>query len=258
MNDPERLLHASPDGLSARLLRAGIDEAPAERSFERTLVALGAASTTLGAAGSAGALGASSTAGALGAAGAGKAITTLTFVSLAKWAGVGIASGVAVSLAGQVVERTPPPHAAPPPALVVSAPAAPERPNAEVAIEPKPLGPPPAASVTSEPRVMAPSAAVSHGVDEHAGAPLAAEVTFVDRGRALFQRGDASGALGALAAYERTFPEQRLMPEVLYLRMEAFSLSGQPGRASDIARRIVRDYGKGPHAARARAVLSTP
>jgi hypothetical protein len=256
MNDPERLLHAAPDGLSARLLRAGIDEAPAERSLERTLVALGAASTTLGAAGTAGALGASSSAGALGAASAGKAVTTLTFVSLAKWAGVGIASGVAVSLAGQVVERTPPPHPAPPAALVVSALPAPERPRERAALDLASPGPLPAASVAVGPRVTMPSGIVSRSVDERAGAPLAAEVTFVDRGRALFQRGDASGALGALAAYEHTFPEQRLLPEVLYLRMEALSLAGERARASEIAQQIVRDHGKGPHAAHARAILS--
>jgi hypothetical protein len=252
MNDPERLLHASPDGLSARLLRAGIDEVPAERSLERTLIALGAASTTLGAAGTAGALGASSTLGA----GTGKVVTTLTFVSLAKWAGVGVASGVAVSLAGQVVERTPAPHAAPPPALIASATPTPRQPGERARALPARQSPLPAASFTAEPRVAAPSGVVSHGIDERAGAPLAAEVTFVDRGRALFQRGDANGALGALAAYERAFPEQRLLPEVLYLRMEAFSLAGESVRASDIARRIVRDYGKGPHAAHARAVLS--
>ena len=117
MNDPERLLHGSPDGLSARLLRAGTDEAPAPRSLERTLIALGAASTTLGAAGTAGALGASSAAGGLGAASASKALTTLTLVSLAKWAGVGVASGVAVSLAAQVVERSPRAHLVEPPVL---------------------------------------------------------------------------------------------------------------------------------------------
>jgi hypothetical protein len=94
--------------------------------------------------------------------------------------------------------------------------------------------------------------------DESLGAPLAAEVTFVDRGRTLFQRGDAAGALAALAAYERTFSAPRLLPEVLYLRMEASLSTGDRTRASDLARRILRDYGKGPHAARARAVSAAP
>ncbi|HWP05739.1 MAG TPA: hypothetical protein VNN72_08360 [Polyangiaceae bacterium] len=258
MNDPERLLHGSPDGLSARLLRAGADEAPAPRSLERTLAALGAASTALGAAGTAGALGASSTAGALGAAGTGKVVATLTLVSLAKWAGVGVASGVLVSVAAHVVARAPEPNAQPIAAAASSAEvrsAPPTEHRAPAQVLPSPL---PEASVTAEARTSTPAAAPTHAVDERAGAPLAAEVTFVDRGRALFQRGDGAGALAVLADYEQTFPERRLLPEVLYLRMEALSLAGERARASDIARRIVRNYGKGPHAARARAVLANP
>jgi len=116
----------------------------------------------------------------------------------------------------------------------------------------------PAPSAQVEPRATTAATAPSPSIDDAAGAPLAAEVTFVDRGRALFQRGDATGALGALAGYERTFREPRLMPEVLYLRMEATLLAGDKARANDIARRVVRVYGKGPHAARARAILSAP
>lgn len=258
MNDPERLLRSSPDGLSARLLRAGADEAPAPRSLERTLAALGAASTALGTAGTAGALGASSTAGVLGAAGGGKVVTTLTLVSLAKWAGVGVASGVAVSLAAHVATRAPESRSAPAAASVVSAEVRTVRPFDHVAKAPEPRSPSPETSVTVEARPLVPPTPPSHVVDERARAPLAAEVTFVDRGRALFQRGDSAGALTALGDYEQRFPEPRLLPEVLYLRMEALSLSGDRPRASDIARRIVRDYGKGPHAARARAVLANP
>jgi len=254
MNDPERLLHGSPGGLSARLLRAGVDETPAPRSLERTLVALGAASTTLGAAGTAVALGASSATGGLGAVSAGKAITTLTLVSLAKWAGLGVAGGVAVSLAAQVVERAPAAPPVEPPALVGTGNAAAELEPPRVVPLPELPGPAPTASLAVEPR-LAPLPAPSHGTDAPAGAPLAAEVTFVDRGRSLFQHGDAKGALAALAPYERTFREQRLLPEVLYLRMEALALAGDKARATEVARRLVRDYGKGPHAARARTFL---
>jgi len=257
MNDPERLLHGSPDGLSARLLRAGADEAPSPRSLERTLAALGAASTALGAAGTAGALGASSTAGVLGASGGGKVVTTLTLVSLAKWAGVGVAGGVAVSLAAHVATRAPESRSAPTAASAVSAEVRTVRPLEHVAKAEEPRSPAPETSATVEARALVPPAPPSR-LDERASAPLAAEVTFVDRGRALFQSGDAAGALTALGGYEQRFPEPRLLPEVLYLRMEALSLAGDRAQANDIARRIVRDYGKGPHAARARAVLSNP
>ncbi|HEX5098312.1 MAG TPA: hypothetical protein VFV94_02385 [Polyangiaceae bacterium] len=247
MNDPERLLHGSPDGLSARLLRAGADEAPARRSLERTLAALGAASTALGAAG---------TAGALGTAGTTKVATTLTLVSLAKWAGVGVASGVAVSLAAHVVAHAPEPHPQPRATVASSVEVRLAPPRAQAASEPP--SPPPEPSVTPEPPSSAPVAAAMHAITERDSAPLAAEVTFVDRGRALFQRGNGAEALAALAGYEQAFPERRLLPEVLYLRMEALALAGERAPASDIARRIVRDYGKGPHAARARAVLANP
>src|SRR5262245_28774793 len=98
MNDPERLLRGPTGGLSARLLRAGVGEAPSPRSLERPLAALGAAATTLGTAGAAGALGTVS---------AGKVATTLTLVGLVKWAGIGVASGVAVSLAAHAVDSAP-------------------------------------------------------------------------------------------------------------------------------------------------------
>jgi hypothetical protein len=255
MNDPERLLHGSPDGLSARLLRAGIDEAPAKQSLERTLVAVGAATGVLGAAGTAGA--GAVGAGAVGAAGGGKAAVALTFVSLAKWAGVGVASGVALSLAAQVAERTSPRHVEPA-VVIASAPPAPLPSTERVRREPEREAPPAEASVETEPHLVAPALAPKASADGWLGAPLAAEVTFVDRGRALFQHGDTQGAVAALAAYERTFTQPRLLPEVLYLRMEASLSLGERARASDIARRILRDYGKGPHAARARAVLSAP
>lgn len=258
MNDPERLLQGSPDGLSARLLRAGVDEAPTKQSLERTLVAVGAATGVLGAASTAGALGAASSAGSVGATGVGKAMTTLTLVSLAKWAGLGVAGGVAVSLTAQVVERAPPRHVEPSPVVMASASPARLPVTERVMPEPRREEPPAEASAKSEARSVSPPSAPKTSGDESLGAPLAAEVTFVDRGRALFQRGDASGALGALAAYERTFTPPRLLPEVLYLRMEASLAAGDRARANDIAGRIVRDYGKGPQAARARAVLSTP
>jgi hypothetical protein len=256
MNDPERLLHGSSDGLSTRLLRAGADEAPEPRSLERTLLALGAVSTALGTAGTAGALGAASTAGALGAAGTGKVVTTLTLVSLAKWAGVGVASGVAVSLAAHVVARAPEPRSQPVATVASSAEVRLAAPPTHAASPQALANGPPEANVTVEARPSSPALPKAHAKDELASAPLAAEVTFVDRGRTLFQHGNGADALAALAGYEQRFPERRLLPEVLYLRMEALSLTGERAQASDVARRIVRDYGKGPHAARARALLA--
>ena len=272
MSDPERLLHGSAGALSARLVRAGHDEGPSRRSLERTLAAVGVATTTLGAAGTAGALGstagAAGTAGALGA--AGKA-TTLTLLGVAKWAGLGVAGGVVVSLAAHGLEtRATAPRAAT--SVVVTAPAAPSaahdatgpaRRAAEIAVRRaedaapgEPSASPTDAKTTRRALVPAPTAAPLASTDDTTSAPLAAEVTFVDRARTLFQRGDTRGTLAALRDYEREFPERRLLPEVLLLRMEASNAAGDATGAQAFARAIVREYGKSPHVARARAVLS--
>jgi hypothetical protein len=246
MNDPERLLTDPSSGLPARLLRAGAAEGPPERSLERTLAALGAAATTLGTAGAAGALGAATT---------GK-VASLTLLGLAKWAGVGIASGVAVSVVAHAVEPAPAPilARATPQVELVNPPRLPA-PKPEVARVT--TAPEPAPSVEA-PRQAVAGPAPEARPSESAGAPLAAEVAFVDRGRTAFQRGDAAAALTALQTYEREYPERRLLPEVLYLRMEALAASGDQAGARELARRVVRDFSKSPHATRARAVLGMP
>jgi hypothetical protein len=247
MNDPERLINGHASGLSARLLRAGAAEAPSGRSLERTLAALGAAATTLGSAGAA---------GALGAASSGK-VASLTLLGLAKWAGAGLAGGALVSMVAHVAAPAPPPESASSaPRVALAAPASPER-----AAEPKPVLPAPAAEPSASiesPRSVPVAESPGARPDEPTFAPLAAEVSFVDRGRAAFQRGEAGAALAALATYERTYPERRLLPEVLYLRMEALAASGDDARARELARRIVREFSRSPHRARAAALLGAP
>jgi hypothetical protein len=247
MNDPERLSKGHPSGLSARLLRAGAAEAPSGRSLERTLAALGAATATLGSAGAA---------GALGAASSGK-VASLTLLGLAKWAGVGLAGGALVSVVAHVAPPAPSPQSASPaPRVELVAPPSPDRVAEPKSVLAAPVAEP-SASIEpprSVPVTQSPGARPS----EPAGAPLAAEVAFVDRGRAAFQRGEAGAALAALATYERTYPERRLLPEVLYLRMEALAASGDDVRAHALARRIVREFSKSPHRARAAALLGAP
>lgn len=87
------------------------------------------------------------------------------------------------------------------------------------------------------------------------GPLLAVEVKFVELGRAALQRGAFAEALTLLAPYESRFPKQQLLTEVLFLRMEAFSRSGDAPRARSLAARIVRRDVAGPQAARAREVL---
>ena len=58
-----------------------------------------------------------------------------------------------------------------------------------------------------------------------------------------------------LSGHEKRFPEGRMLPEALYLRLEAFTLRRDQSNAEAVARRILSVYPSSPHAARARAVL---
>jgi hypothetical protein len=224
----------------SKLLRAGIDEKPPGASVERTLAALGAAGATLGAA-----------AGGAAAATA-KGATLLSLGVIAKWGGVGVLAGLAVALASHVAEKEPKLSA---PSAVGST-ALPALTTAQR--DPRAPASPTASASAPErlaPASNAPPSIPARSLPSADAAPLAAEVAFVDRGRVAFQRGDGDAALTALDRYERAFPDRRLMPEVLYLRMEARLLLGDTARATGLARLILRDFAQSPHAVRARAIL---
>jgi hypothetical protein len=85
---------------------------------------------------------------------------------------------------------------------------------------------------------------------------LAAEIAFVDGAWQDVQRGKAERALVELAGYEARFPDLRLHPEVLFLRMEAETQLGHTANAVSLARRIVSVYPKSAQATRARSVLA--
>jgi hypothetical protein len=241
MTDPERILDRPPSELAARLLRAGSEETPSKRSLQRALSAVGVGAAAFGAASSAGALGTA------------KAVSSVTLVALTKWAGIGAVGGIMVAAAAHgftTSEARAPAH---PPAPIVQAPVG------SAPVVPPPVEPPKTEPVAApEPVTIQRRAAANVTAETELEAPLAAEVAFVDRGRAAFQRGDSGAALAALASYEREFAEPRLLPEVLYLRMEALEQRGDHARAAELGRRILRSYARSPHAARARAVLGEP
>ncbi len=87
------------------------------------------------------------------------------------------------------------------------------------------------------------------------GTLLAAEVRFVEEGRAALQRAEFADALTQLAPYESLFPRQQLLTEVLFLRMEALSRLGNVERARALARRILALGVVGRQAAQAHEVL---
>jgi hypothetical protein len=265
MTDPERISRRGV-GLAAELLRASGDEQPDDAGLQRTLAALGVAGallTATSAAGAATAAGGAMAAGGAGAtaagslsagASAGKAVTAAL---LAKWVGVGVVGGVGLASAAAFVTA---PIVAPSPPVAVSA-----RPVVVPAVEsaksPALSGPAPSlppeptvASPTPAPRVSAPAPATEPALD--VGAPLAAEVAFVDRARALLSSGRSEQGLAELARYEREFPEARLLPEVLFLQLEACERLGRAGEARHAAQRLVDGFPRSPHVARARERLA--
>jgi hypothetical protein len=276
MTDPERFVDRPPSELGALLLRAGAEEGPSQKSLQRTLSALGVGVTALGAASGASALGAAASAtGAAGVGAAGTAVGaagvgagtavgaagavgakwagSLGAAVLAKWASVGAASGIVVALA--VHTATDAEHAVPGSAESAASVPVVAGPSAWGTQAPRISSPPEAEPVAPQPSAYVREAKPSRVVAEAEAAPLAAEVAFVDRGRAAYQRGDLPAAERALAGYEREFADPRLLPEVLYLRMEVATQRGEQARAVALAQRILRQHARSPHAARARAVL---
>jgi TolA-binding protein len=233
----------SDSELALRLIRAGMRETPAPGTLQRTLAGLGLA---------AGALGTASSAGALAAT---KAAASVTAAALLKWAGAGAAAGVLFAASAHGVYRATHPeargaHAAAPTRATTGA--------ATLAASARPYDESPTVAATSAPVAFTPAPRAPRSAPEstETEAPLAAEVAFVDAGREAFQRGDFAAALARLDGYERAFPEQRLLPEVLYLRMQALVRRGEADQAAELAKRLVRDFPKSPHASSARAILT--
>jgi hypothetical protein len=255
MTDPERLLRTPENALATLLLRAGAEEKPsaavaAAKSAGIAAIRL-AEGTSTAATGSAAFKGATLGVGAvvkwiaIGALGGAVAVTSMQALVAdpdARHAGA-LPAAAPNALAERPSERaTSADHAAP--KLVVSADAnEPERP---IAVEaPR--------SRSSEPSLG--DFAKPEATGRASGAFLAAEVRFVDQGRAAIQRGAFAEALEQLARYEELFPHQQLLTEVLFLRMEAFNRLGNVERARALAARILTLGVAGRQAAQAREVL---
>ena len=270
MTDPERISKRS-SGLAAQLLQAGADEQPSDLGVQRTLAALGvsgAVLTTTSAAGAAvagtakatSAVGASAGGAGLAASAAGGTAKAVTATLLVKWIGIGVVGGVGLASAAAVATRpAAPPHAAsrgvvaaaPVVAAAVEAPAEPH--PGLVAELPAPEAAP-APVLAAAPRVSVAEPVAPTPLLE-VGAPLAAEVAYVDRARALLASGQTDQGLALLQTYERQFPEARLLPEVLFLRLETCARLGRNSEARNAAQRLLDGFPKSPHAARARKLL---
>jgi hypothetical protein len=274
-DDPVRLFDESSSELLKSLLSAAHDEQPNQAALRRTLTAVGVGSAVLATASTASAAGASAggAAAAQGVAGAAslgsvKGIAGTTLLVVVKWLGAGAIAGiVATSTIYAVSEPAlPAPSAAPARVSKAIAPSAVVKPHAggvpaaaeapEVPAEPAPVAAPAVLSAAPVSSLVAPTPQpLSVPAEVDPAAPLAAELALLDNARAALAASDAVRALRALNDYDARFPRPNLAPEALYLRLEALTLQGDKTGTEAVARRLLRSYPMGPHAARARSVL---
>jgi len=260
-DDPIRLLDEGGSELLRTLISAAREEEPERAALQRTLIAVGvAAALTTATASASGAVGSAGVGGASGAAGtvalgSAKSVASSTLLVVVKWLAIGALTGTIASSAVYGVTGA----LTPQPSVISSAPllqdtvkAPPSLPRAVTAPN-LPEIPPPPAIVTPPPQVAAGPAASQPAPD--VGAPLAAEVAALDGARQALGSSDAERTLQLLNGYEARFPEARMLPEALYLRLEAYTLKVDKSNAEGVARRILRVYPSSPHAARARTVL---
>jgi hypothetical protein len=255
--DPVRLLDEGGSELMRSLLSAARDEQPQSAALRRTLAAVGVGGAVVSLTGSA----AGATAGAHAAAGAAslgsaKGVASTAFLVAAKWLVVGAVAGAAATSAVYGVTS---PSLPPPPAKVVTvvAPAVvarrPSAPRVAVERAPEPAVAVPAAPVVTSAVVAQPVA--SRPIERDSDAPLAAEVLALDEARQALAAGNAGHALQLLNGYETSIAKPRMLPEALYIRLEALTLQGDKIGSQAVARQLLRSAPSGPHAARARSVL---
>ncbi|HEY8946397.1 MAG TPA: hypothetical protein VIM73_19235 [Polyangiaceae bacterium] len=233
MTDEKNTRHRFNDDLMARLIRAGAAETPSKRSLQRTLSALGVGGAMLGT--SAATASTMTTAGSLSLLGIAK------FVALgALGGGVVLSAAYGVGTLGD--EAVPARASAPVRAPAVTATATSASAGDFPAVE---------ASAVSSPPPLRPAGARPQTAESKAA--LAVEIAFVDRCREAFQQGRLHDALVLSEEYERAFERPRLLPEVLYLRLQAYERTGDERRASALAIRLIREYPNNPHSASARS-----
>ena len=252
--DPVRLFDEGGSELMHTLLSAAREEQPHAAAVRRTLAAVGVGAAVASvSASAAGAVGAQAATGAASL-GSAKGLASSAFLVAAKWLAVGAVAGVVATSTVYRVARAPLPSAPPKVEQVVAPPVKPaprsaqratQAPAQEVSEAPTP--------VVSAPVVIAEPVASARPVVVEA--PLAAEVLALDSARQALAAGNAARALQSLNAYEADFSKPRMLPEALYLRLEALTLQGDKLGTEAVARRLLRAYPGGPHAARARAIL---
>jgi hypothetical protein len=234
---PKRLIDSAPDELTRELLEAASAETPpAER-----------ASVWLTAAASASGTGGGATPAASGAHATwytGKLLKGVLSILAVGALGVAVVHVVVSRPAAKEAHTAPSVIELVPPAPVAPSAAAPEPSPAAIAVTDLPLAPPP-------PPVGAARGKPAPQAEPSAEVPsLGPQLERLREARALLQRGDANGAVSAVADYERAFPSGAFWPEAEAIAIDALVASGRSAEARARARAFLRNYGDSPQASR--------
>jgi hypothetical protein len=267
--DPVRFLDEDKSELMRSLLSAAREEQPMHAAVARTLTVLGVGTALATVATSSAAAGVASGAGAQGLAAAASVssangVLGTSLLVVVKWLGAGVVMGLVATSAVYVVTQPNLPASEPPsPKIALGKPVSPERTaraDHATSVSAPEVTEEPAAAKSPAPSNAALSATAAPSVsgvpaEVDPDAQLAAETALLDRARQALASGNASSAVRTLNDYDARFAHPNLLPEALYLRLEALTLQGDQPETQATARRLLRAFPGGPHAARARAVL---
>ncbi len=266
---------APPEEL-ADMLGVARAEQPGAHVFDRTMAAFAAAAmagaTGLGAGAKAAAAspGALQASAAVAPAAAGSVVVkggTLTLVALTQWGTAGFLAGTLIVGASTLPSRDATNATRSQPSTSSSsgaeAPVA-AKPGASAVLE----APLPAASPEPDPVSARSTTLPREAPVARAAAPMSdpssndprfrRELQLVDEARSALGLGQPAEVLRLHGRYQREFGASgHFAPEMLYLRLEAHSKSGNRGGAEEAAREILERYPNGPHALRARAELES-
>ena len=88
-----------------------------------------------------------------------------------------------------------------------------------------------------------------------AASGLGAEIKALDAVRSSMSAGDASGALAALDAYDRSFPRGTLQQEAVLLRIDALMRAGRTDEARKLGHAFLAEHPSTPHRKRILTLL---
>lgn len=243
MSEPERgpeRLFASDDPL----LLAAREDAPPGDLEARILAGMGGGGGGGGAPPSSGGLGAKIGLGIGGAIGIGVLAWVLGGTSMTPVATPAPIETPVATTASSVVTAAETPLVTPAPPKIEEAPSA-EPPKTEA---------PPSVSLRAKASASVVASATPPPATS-AASGLGAEIKALDAVRSSMSAGDASGALAALDAYDRSFPRGTLQQEAVLLRIDALMRAGRTDEARKLGHAFLAEHPSTPHRKRILTLL---